>query len=127
VRPAPTKGQASCGVSKEQCEIDCENGHQISSEGDKVVGVLIVKKCSSKRFAKDISNSQVVAKQLSSLVNRQLVKKGVKEAQKIEVVKAVGNDTHALFHYSCNAKKQYHDEIKAALREVCKEKQVNIN
>lgn len=87
--------------------------------------MLIVKKCGSERFAKDISNSKAVTKQLSSLVNRQLAKKGINQSLKIEFVKAIGDKTHTLFHYSINATKQYHDEIKATLNAVCKEKEVN--
>ncbi len=89
--------------------------------------MLIVKKCTSKRFAKHISNSEAVTKQLISLVNQQLVKKGVQKAQQIEFVKAIGDETHTQFHYSINAKKEYHNEIKEALRVVCKEKKVNRN
>ncbi len=124
--PHGPKGHAGCGAGKEPCEIDCEKGHKISSEGDKVVGELVVTKCSSQRFAKDISNSEAVSKQLSSLVNRQLEKKGVKEAVKIVFGKTVGTETQTVFHYSCNAKKEHQDEIKAALHAVCKDKQVNI-
>ena len=120
------KGHASCGAGKEPCEIDCEKGHKISFEGDKVVGELVVTKCSSKRFAEDISNSEALSKQLSSLVNRQLAKKGVKEEVKIVFDKTVGTETQTVFHYSCNTKKEHQDEIKAALEAVCKDKQVNI-
>jgi hypothetical protein len=110
----------------QSCEIDCDHGHTITSDGDKVVGVLAVKKCSNKRFAKDISKSHAVAKQLSSLVNRYLVKKGVNVSVKIEFVKAVSNRSETLLHYVCNAKKEHHEQITAALRAVCKEKEVNI-
>jgi len=68
-----------------------------------------------------------VTKQLSSLVNRQLAKKGVNQSLKIEFVKAIGDKTQTLFHYSINATKQYHHEIKATLNAVCKEKEVNRN
>lgn len=123
-KPAPTKGQVGCGLSNEPCEIDCENGHKISSQENKVVGVLIVKKCGSKQFAKDKSNAQAVIKQLSTLLNRQLVKKGIKEEHNVEFVKSIGDKTQTQFHYSINADKQCHDEIKAALRVVCNEKEV---
>jgi len=123
-RPTPTKNQPGCDSSNEPSEIDCEHGHQISSEGDKIVGVLIIKKCSSERFAKDNSHLHGVTNQMSSLVNRELAKKGRKEAQTIEFVKANGNNTHTEFHYSCDAKKEYHDEIKTALQAICKEKEV---
>jgi hypothetical protein len=125
--PAPSKEEGGCGFSKASCEIDCEHGHKISSQTDKVVGVLIVKKCSSERFSKNLTNSQAVARQLTILVNRELAKKGVKVAQKVEFVKAIGNKTQTQFHYSINATKEYHDEVKAALGVVCKDKEVNRN
>jgi len=126
-RAPPINEQGGCGFSKAPCEIDCEHGHKISSQADKIVGVLIVKKCESKQFAKDSSNSEAVVKKLTTLLNQQLTKKDVKVAQEVKFVKAIGNKTQTQFHYSINAKKEYHDEIKAALGVVCKEKEVNIN
>ncbi|CAF4305449.1 unnamed protein product, partial [Adineta steineri] len=67
-----------------------------------------------------------VAKELSSLVDQELTKKGIKEAVKIDVVQVVGDDSHCEFHYSVEAKKEEHEHIKAALHTVCKEKQLRV-
>ncbi|CAF4283351.1 unnamed protein product, partial [Adineta steineri] len=121
-----TKRPAGCDASNEPCEIDCEHEHKISSEENKLVGVLSVKKCSSKEFEKHIAGSKAVAKELSSLVDQELTKKGIKVAVKIDVVKVVGDDSHCEFHYSVDAKKEEHEHIKAALHTVCKEKQLRV-
>jgi len=123
-RPTVTEEQIGCSYSKTPCEIDCQKGHKISSQGDLIVGVLIVKKCASKQFAKGSSNLQAVAKQLTLLVNRQLAKKAVKVLQKVQFVKVIGDKTQTRFHYMINARKEFHDELKAALSIVCKEKEL---
>ncbi|CAF4187898.1 unnamed protein product [Rotaria sp. Silwood2] len=61
---------------------------------------------------------------MSILVNRELVRNGLKEIQDIQFVMVVGNDTYTRFHYSCNAKKEYHDQAIAALRMVCRDKEL---
>lgn len=120
----PTKEQSGCGLGKSPCEIDCEKGHKISFESDKVLGVLIIKKCASRRFAKDGSTSQRVTKQITSLVNRELTKKGANVAIRVEFVKAVGDQSETQLHYSINAQKANFDQIKDALNVVCKDKEV---
>ncbi|CAF4959736.1 unnamed protein product [Rotaria sp. Silwood1] len=124
VRSTVTKHRPGCDGMKEPVEIDCENGHKIYSDGDKIVGILIVQKCSSEKFAKDNILSQVVSRRMSMLVNRELVGKGFKKIKDIQFVMVVGNHTYTRFHYSCNAKKEYHDQIIAALRTVCKDKEL---
>ncbi|CAF3659157.1 unnamed protein product [Rotaria sp. Silwood1] len=124
VRSTVTKHRPGCDGMKEPVEIDCENGHKIYSDGDKIVGILIVQKCSSEKFAKDNILSQVVSRRMSMLVNRELVGKGFKKIKDIQFVMVVGNHTYTRFHYSCNAKKEYHDQIIAALRTVCKDKEI---
>lgn len=111
-------------MGRTPCEIDCEKGHKISFETDKVNGVLIIQKCGSKIFAKDSSSSRKVTKELTKLVNRHLTKKGVNATVKVQFVKAVGDQSETQFHYSINVQKEYQDEIKAALNVVCKEKEV---
>lgn len=123
-RRSPTKEQGGCGFGKSPCEIDCEKGHKISFESDKVLGVLIIKKCASRRFAKDGSSSQRVTKQITRLVNRELTKKGVNISIKVEFVKAIGDQSETQLHYSINVQKQYNDQIKDALNVVCKDKEV---
>ncbi len=89
--------------------------------------MLIAKKCARKRVTKNISNPQSVVEQLSLLVNRQLVENGIKELYNVEFVEAIDYKTHTLFHYSINAKKQYHDKIKAALLAISEDQQVDTN
>lgn len=116
-----------CSALVGSCEIDCAQGHKIVVVGDQIVGTLSVSKCSSRQFKKDMMKSHAVIKQLNSLLNRYLVKKGINEAQKIELVKTVGDESHTLFRYSINAKKEYQKEIKAVLHSICEEKEVTFS
>ena len=123
-RRSPTKEQGGCGFGKSSCEIDCEKGHKISFESDKVLGVLVIKKCGSRRFAKDGSSSQRVTKQITTLVNRQLTKKGGNVSIRVEFVKAIGDQSETQLHYSISVQKQYYDQIKDALNVICKDNEV---
>ena len=123
-RRSPPREQGGCGLGKDACEIDCEKGHKISFESDKIAGVLIIKNCGSKTFAKDNSSSRKVTKELTKLVNRYLTKKGVNVSVKVEFVKAVGDQSETQLHYAINVQKEHQDEIKEVLNVVCKEKEV---
>ncbi|CAF1604177.1 unnamed protein product, partial [Rotaria magnacalcarata] len=121
VSAVTTKRRRNCDAIL-SAEIDCENGHKISTDMDKILGSLLVKNCSSRIFSTDISLSEGVIAKLSSLLNEQLFRNGSKDEQNISFLKAIGNETHTRFYYSCIVNKEYHTEIKAALRTICKDK-----
>ncbi|CAF4448040.1 unnamed protein product, partial [Rotaria socialis] len=121
VSTVSTKRHRNCDTIL-SAEIDCENGHKISTDMDKILGSFLVNNCSSRIFSADISLSEGVIAKLSSLLNEQLLHNGSKDEPNISFMKAIGNETHTRFYYSCIADKEYHTEIEAALRTICKDK-----
>ena len=84
-----------------------------------MVGVLIVNKCSSKRFTRDQSNAVDVIKELSSLVKHELNKKGIKLSEKLSFVKVIGNENQTQFHYSIDVNKELQENVTLALQSAC--------
>lgn len=116
-----TRESSGCGgKARDRCEYDCTNGHELSSMGNVIRGMILLKKCSSDRFARNISYSHSVVHKLSSIVNRLIPNKKIK----LEFMKVISMKNVTKFFYTCMVKKDEHENIIAGLRLACQDKEV---